>query len=79
MPSMYGVRVYYHLAQAYTAAGEVKQAVRATVKMVHAREGLVTWLSGLDALDGTAYGQALRYEVTAIQQALSDADAGNLS
>jgi len=79
MPSMYGVRVYYHLAQAYTSAGEVKQAVRATVKMVHAREGLVTWLSGLDALDGTAYGQALRYEVTAIQQALSDADAGNLS
>ena len=79
MPSMYGVRVFYHLAQAYTAASEVKQAVRATVKMVHAREGLATWLSGLDALDGTAYGQALRYEVTAIQQALSDADAGNLS
>jgi len=79
MPSMYGVRVYYHLAQAYTAAGEVKQAVRATVKMVQAREGLVTWLSGLDALDGTAYGQALRYEITAVQQALSDADAGNLS
>ncbi len=79
MPSMYGVRVFYHLAQAYTAAGEVKQAVRATVKMVNAREGLVTWLSGLDALDGTAYGQALRYEVTAIQHALSDADAGNLS
>ena len=79
MPSMYGVRVYFHLAQAYTAAGEVKQAVRATVKMVHAREGIVTWLSGLDALDGTAYGQALRYEVTAIQHALSDADAGNLS
>ena len=79
MPSMYGVRVYYHLAQAYTSAGEVKQAVRATVKMVHAREGLVTWLSGLDALDGTAYGQALRYEVAAIQHALSDADAGNSS
>lgn len=79
MPSMYGVRVFYHLAQAYTAAEEVKQAVRATVKMVQAREGLVTWLSGLDALGGTAYGQALRYEVTAIQQALADADAGNLS
>ncbi len=79
MPSMYGVRVYYHLAQAYTAAGEVKQAVRATVKMVQAREGLVTWLSGLDALDGTAYGQALRFEVTNIQQALADAEAGNLS
>ncbi|MBI1279486.1 MAG: hypothetical protein GC179_15255 [Anaerolineaceae bacterium] len=77
MPSMYGVRVYYHLAQAYTTAGEVKQAVRATVKMVNAREGLVAWLSGLDALDGTAYGQALRYEVTAIQNAL--ADAGSLS
>lgn len=79
MPSMYGVRVFYHLAQAYTSAGEVKQAVRATVKMVNAREGLVTWLSGLDALDGTAYGQALRYEVTNIQQALTDADAGSLS
>ena len=47
--------------------------------MVNAREGLGTWLSGLDALDGTAYGQALRYEVTAIQHALADADAGNLS
>lgn len=79
MPPMYTVRVYYHLAHAYTAAGDVKRAVRAIAKMLNAREGLAAWQSGLAALDGTAYGQALRYEVTAIQQALSDADAGNVS
>ncbi len=78
MPAMYGVRVYYHLARAYTLAGEVKQAVATTAKMMSARAGLATWLSGLSALNGTAYGQALQYEVSAIQQALSDADAGIL-
>lgn len=78
MPPMYMVRVYYHLAHAYTAAGDVKGAVRSIAKMLSARDGLEAWQSGLAALDGTAYGQALRYEVMAIQQALSDADAGNV-
>jgi tetratricopeptide (TPR) repeat protein len=78
MPAMYGVRVYYHLAQAYLAAGETKKAVNAMAKMMSARDGLATWQSGLAALEGTAYGQALRYEIEAIERALADADTGNL-
>ncbi len=78
MPAPYGVRVYYHLANAYQTAGEAKQAVRAAAKMMSARDGLTTWKAGLKALEGTAYGQALRYEIGAIEQALADADAGNL-
>jgi tetratricopeptide (TPR) repeat protein len=78
MPASYGVRVYYHLAQAYQAAGQTKQAMQAIAKMMSARDGLKVWKSGLNALEGTVYGQALRYEITAIEQAIADADAGNL-
>jgi tetratricopeptide (TPR) repeat protein len=78
MPAMYGVRVYYHLTQAYLAEGDMKNAVKATAKMMSARDGLEAWKTGMRALEGTAYGQALRYEVLAIEQALADADAGNL-
>jgi hypothetical protein len=78
MPAMYGVRVYYHLTKAYEDDKDTKQAVIATAKMMSARDGLATWQSGLNALEGTAYGQALGYEIAAIQQALADADAGNL-
>jgi len=78
MPAMYCVRVYYHLAQAYQATGDTDQAMRATAKMMSARDGLAAWKTGLKALEGTAYGQALRYEIAAIEQALADADAGNL-
>jgi tetratricopeptide (TPR) repeat protein len=78
MPASYGVRVYYHLSQAFQTAGETKQAVQAIAKMMSARDGLKIWKSGLTALEGTAYGQALRYEIAAIEQAVADADAGNL-
>ncbi len=78
MPAMYGVRVYYHLAQAYQAANETRKAVKAIAKMMSARDGLDAWKSGLNAMEGTAYGQALRYEIASIEQALADADAGNL-
>ncbi len=78
MPASYGVRVHYHLAQAYQAAGETRQAVQAVARMMSARDGLKVWKSGLNALEGTVYGQALRYEIGAIEQALADADAGNL-
>ncbi len=78
MPAMYGIRVYYHLTQAYQQASEVEKAVKANAKMMSARAGLKAWQSGLSALEGTAYGQALRYEIAAIEQALLDADAGNL-
>jgi tetratricopeptide (TPR) repeat protein len=78
MPAMYGVRVYYHLAQVYQAANETQKAVRAIAKMMSARDGLAAWKTGLSAMEGTAYGLALRYEIAAIEQALADADAGNL-
>jgi tetratricopeptide (TPR) repeat protein len=78
MPSMYGVRVYYHLTQLYQAHGDAAKAVRANAKMMSARDGLVAWKPALTALEGTAYGQAMRYEIAAIEQALADADAGNL-
>jgi tetratricopeptide (TPR) repeat protein len=78
MPAPYGVRVFYHLANAYQADGKTKEAVRAAAKMMSARDGLATWKTGLKALEGTAYGQALRYEIAAIEQAIADADAGNL-
>ncbi len=75
MPAMYGVRVYYHLAQVQAAAGKAKQAMSATARMMSARHGLDTWESGLHALEGTAYGQALGQEIVAIRQALKEADA----
>jgi tetratricopeptide (TPR) repeat protein len=78
MPAMYGVRVFYHLAQAYQATGDTAKAVKATAKMMSARDGLSAWKSGLQAMEGTVYGQSLRYEIASIEQALADADAGNL-
>jgi tetratricopeptide (TPR) repeat protein len=78
MPASYGVRVYYHLARAYESQGRTKDAVRATAKMMSARSGLTPWRTGLRALEGTAYGQALRYEIADIEQAVADADSGNL-
>ncbi len=78
MPAMYGVRVYYHLTQAYLDAGDTRRAVRANAKMMSARVGLTAWKSALGVLEGTAYGQALRYEIADIEQSLADADAGNL-
>ena len=78
MPATHAVRVYYHLAQYYQQQGETKKAVRAAAKLMSARAGLDAWRSGLHALKGTAYGQALRYEIQAIEQAIADADAGNL-
>ncbi|NDJ60641.1 MAG: tetratricopeptide repeat protein [Chloroflexi bacterium] len=78
MPAPYGVRVFYHLAKAYETVGEARKAVRATAKMMSARAGLGPWKTALKPLEGTAYGQALRYEIAAIEQAIADADAGNL-
>jgi tetratricopeptide (TPR) repeat protein len=78
MPAMYGVRVYYHLAQQFLAEGDSKQAVSATAKMMSARDGLATWQSGLNALEGTAYGQALAREIADIQTAIAEADSANL-
>jgi tetratricopeptide (TPR) repeat protein len=78
MPAMYGVRVHYHLAQAYQTAGDTQQAMKTIAKMMSARNGLNAWKTGLKVLEGTAYGQAMRYEIADIEQAIADADAGNL-
>lgn len=78
MPAMYGVRVYYHLAHAFQTQGDTKGAVNATARMMSARDGLAIWQSGLNALEGTAYGQALSREIAAIQAALVEADSSNL-
>ena len=78
MPAAYGARVFYHLSRAYQAAGEVEKAVKATARMMSARDGLAPWKAGLRALEGTSYGSALRYEIAAIEQAIGDADEGNL-
>lgn len=78
LPAAYGVRAYYHLMQAHQQQGDSRKAARAAAKMMSARDGLAAWRSGLRALQGTAYGQTLRYEVEAIEQAIADADSGNL-
>jgi tetratricopeptide (TPR) repeat protein len=78
MSAMYGVRVHYHLAQGYQQQGDAAQAMKSMARMMSARDGLAVWKSGLDALEGTVYGQALYYEIEAIERALSEADAGNL-
>lgn len=78
MPAPYAVRVFYHLANAYQSQSETKKAVNATARMMSARDGLNVWRTALKAMNGTAYGQTLRYEITSIEQALSDADSGNL-
>jgi len=78
LPSPYAVRVHYHLRRAYSAQGAVELAVRSTAKMMSARDGLATWKAGLRALEGTAYGQALRYEIAAIEAEIAEADAGSV-
>lgn len=78
MPAMYGVRVYFHLTQLHEGQGDTPNAVKAAAKMMSARDGLAAWKPVVAALEGTAYGQALRYEITAIEQRMADADAGNL-
>lgn len=75
LPAMYSVRVYYHLAQAYKDAGEIEQAMIATARMMSAREGLEAWKPIQTALEGTLYGQTLRYEIADIEDAITGADA----
>ncbi len=77
MPAMYAVRVYYHLANAYADSGDARQAARAAAKMVSARDGLPSWISGLEALKGTSYGQRLARELEDIERSIIDADAAH--
>jgi len=78
MPAMYSVRVYHHLAEAHKTAGDAEEAVRATAKMMSARQGLEPWRPLQVAMEGTAYGQALRYEIANIEEAIAEADSASL-
>jgi len=72
MPSMYAVRVNYHLARAFQAAGDIEEAQRVTVRMLAARQGLQAWKATLRALAGTAYGSQLHYEIAQIEATIDE-------
>lgn len=71
LPAMYQVRVYYHLARAYKLAGDSAQALQATQALLRVSTGIEAWRPVVSALEGTAYGQALRYEIAAIEDAIA--------
>ena len=73
MPSMYAVRVNYYLSQYFQEAGEDADAAGATERMVSTRHGLQAWKSTLRALQGTAYGSLLNYELEKIEAAIDEA------
>lgn len=73
MPSMYCVRVYYHLSRCYLKTDDRDQALHATDRMVASRHGLQAWKSTLKALEGTAYGSSLQYEISKIEAAIAKA------
>jgi tetratricopeptide (TPR) repeat protein len=74
LPEPYRVRVYYHLMQTYQRMGDMVKAARATARMMSARSGLAPWRSGLRALEGTSYGQALSREIASIETTIRRAD-----
>lgn len=78
MPPMYGVRVYYHLSEAFRKQGNKEQALLSTAKMMSARDGVTAWGALQTALEGTVYGQTLRYELANIAEAIKNTDAARL-
>lgn len=73
MPDMYRVRVFYHLAQHYAELNDDESYADATNEMIDAESGLQAWSGMQQALEGTLYSTSLRYEVQAIQRAISTA------
>ncbi|MCY4539910.1 MAG: hypothetical protein OXE52_16980 [Chloroflexi bacterium] len=74
MPSMYSVRVNYYLSQHFVKAGDSKNAAGATERMINTKHGLKAWKSTLGALDGTAYGSLLNYEIEKIERAITETE-----
>ena len=70
MPSMYAVRVNYYLSQYFEDSGADDDARSATRRMLDTRHGLQAWKSTLRALEGTAYGSLLNYELQKIEAAI---------
>ncbi len=74
MPSMYSVRVNYYLSQHYLKVGDSTNAASATERMISTKHGLKAWKSTLSALEGTAYGSLLNYEIEKIERAITDTE-----
>ncbi len=74
MPSMYSVRVNYYLSRHFSKTGEREQAAAATERMITTSHGLDAWKSTLRALEGTAYGSLLNYEIEQIEQAIAESE-----
>ncbi len=72
MPSMYAVRVNYYLSLHYQRIGAGEQAQVAAGRMIAAAQGLQAWKSTLRALEGTAYGSLLHYEIEKIENVIAD-------
>ena len=72
MPSMYAVRVNYHLSRHFLKIGERENADNATDRMIATQHGLQAWKSTLRALEGTAYGSLLHYELERIEAAIAE-------
>ncbi len=75
MPSMYAVRVNYYLSKHFQKLGEEDDARGATNRMIDTRHGLQAWKSTLRALEGTAYGSLLNYELEKIEVAIGEAQS----
>ncbi|MCY4464257.1 MAG: hypothetical protein OXE46_01830 [Chloroflexi bacterium] len=75
MPSMYAVRVNYYLSKHFQNLGAVDDAQGATKRMVDTQHGLQAWKSTLRALEGTAYGSLLNYELEKIEIAIDAAQS----
>ncbi len=73
MPSMYAVRVNYYLSRHYLKVGEREKAQQATQRLLATAHGLQAWKSTLRALEGTAYGSLLNYEIETIEQTIAEA------
>ncbi len=74
MPSMYSVRVNFYLSRHYLKVGDVDNAASASEGMLATKHGLQAWKSTFRALEGTAYGSLLNYEIEKIEQAIADTE-----
>lgn len=70
LPSMYSVRVNYHLSRYYRKVGDKENAEKATARMLSTVHGLQAWKSALKALEGTTYGSSLHYEIQKIEDTI---------
>lgn len=77
MPSMYAVRVNYYLSKYFQKLGAADDAQGATKRMIDTQHGLQAWKSTLRALEGTAYGSLLNYELEKIEIAIGEAQAAS--